>query len=78
MIFLCVFSIRTSMSLKTDRLLEQIINNDGTLAWQKLKNTFSEKEYSQIKLEALTRLKNESSLLDTEYRTMILAKKVTP
>jgi len=55
--------------------LENIINSAGTLAWQKLRSKIPEEEYRQIKLQALTRLKNEPSLTDTEYRTMILAKK---
>lgn len=60
-----------------DGKLERIINNAGTLAWQKLKNTLPEEKYTQIKQDAFFRLKNESSLNDIEHRSMILAKKVT-
>jgi 2-polyprenyl-3-methyl-5-hydroxy-6-metoxy-1,4-benzoquinol methylase len=55
--------------------LESIVNSAGTLAWQKAQETLSEKDYSALKANALTRLNSMSCLSDTEYRTMILAKK---
>lgn len=55
--------------------LERIINNAGTLAWQKLKNTLPEEEYRRIKQDAFFRLKSESNLNDIEHRSMVLAKK---
>lgn len=57
--------------------LKHIINSSGTLAWQKLKEKVPEEKYRQIESQALTRLENESCLTDTEFRTMILAKKGT-
>lgn len=55
--------------------LESIINSAGTLAWQKAQETLSEKEYSALKSNALTRLNSKLNLNDIEYRTMILAQK---
>lgn len=56
--------------------LKQIVNSLGTLAWQKLKNSISEDKFNQIKHGSFSRLEKMTSLTDTEYRTMILAKKV--
>ena len=58
-----------------DKKLEKIINNAGTLAWQKAKAMLSKKEYRELTKSALTRLNNEPILRDTEYRTIIVAQK---
>jgi len=58
-----------------DKKLEKIINNAGTLAWQKAKAILSKKEYRELTKSALTRLNNEPILRDTEYRTIIVAQK---
>jgi len=55
--------------------LESIINSAGTLSWKKSQETLSEREYLELKSSALTRLNSEPSLIDIEYRTMILAQK---
>lgn len=56
--------------------LEDIIKSSGTLAWKKLQKKLTEDEYSTIKQRALNRLADEPCLIDTEYRTVLLAKKV--
>jgi 2-polyprenyl-3-methyl-5-hydroxy-6-metoxy-1,4-benzoquinol methylase len=73
---------RIEIPIKVDygnEKLESIINSAGTLAWKKSQESLSEREYSELKSSALTRLNSEPSLINTEYRTMILAqKKVCP
>jgi 2-polyprenyl-3-methyl-5-hydroxy-6-metoxy-1,4-benzoquinol methylase len=55
--------------------LEDIINSAGTLAWQKAQETLSEKEFSALKSNALSRIDSKLNLNDIEHRTMILAQK---
>jgi hypothetical protein len=69
---------RIEIPIKVDygnEKLESIINSAGTLAWKKSQESLSEREYSELKSSALTRLNSEPSLINTEYRTMILAQK---
>jgi SAM-dependent methyltransferase len=64
--------VRTSYA---EGRLERIIAAAGTLSLQKAMRSLPKEEYDKIVRDALDRLSNTSDLSDTEYRTVIIAKR---